>query len=158
MRKGASLKSAINYDFLSLDGFELQWELTEDGREIAFGTISQPGIEPAPSAYFPLWTTTPPKTGGFRISPERQPGFTEARGLLPAELMSMPMPSLNSAVPSAQDETRAASTRRGAIEPARTMIRSCSVSGDGFSIAFSRESGLAVFTGDAQGQELMLTR
>jgi beta-galactosidase len=148
----AVLEVRNNYDFLSLEGFELQWELKEDGRDISFGTIGDLAIAAGETATFRLWQTPPAKQAGSEYHLNVRVISATARGLLPAgHVYAATQFELN---PSTQAEARPADT--DGVLTVQDKGPELRVSGDGFSMAVSRESGLlsSLMLG---GQELMLT-
>ena len=141
-----------NYDFLSLDGFELQWEFKEDGREISFGTIGNLGIAAGETATFQLWQTPPPKQAGSEYHLNVRVVSPKAHGQMPAgHAYAATQFEVN---PSGHAEAGPAVVNGLlTVQDKGTELR---VSGDGFSMAVSRESGL-LSSLVLRGQELMLT-
>jgi beta-galactosidase len=150
--KTGELEIANRYSFLSLDGFEIQWELTEDGREIAFGTINNPGLAAGGSSTFRLWGNAHEKIAGAEYFLNVRLVSPEPWGLLPANHVyaHAQFPLANSL------QQPALQTRAVGQLSLSDNESSLSVSGDAFSVDFSRETGLLsslVF----DGRELMLT-
>jgi beta-galactosidase len=141
-----------NYDFLSLEGFELQWDFKEDGREISFGTIGNLGIAAGETATFRLWQTPPPKQAGSEYHLNVRVVSPNARGLMPAgHVYAATQFEVN---PSGQEEARP--VLASGLLTVQNKGAELRVSGEGFSMAVSRESGL-LSSLVLRGQELILT-
>jgi beta-galactosidase len=149
--EGAGLEVANHYDFLSLDGFELRWQLTEDGREAAFGTFSNLGLEAGGRSTFRLWETAPPRQVGAEYHLNVALVSPRARGLLPADhVYAHAQFALGG---SGLDEGQ--STGSDGKLSVRDSSSELSLSGTGFSLAFDRESGL-LSSLVIEGRELLL--
>jgi len=146
------LEITNHYDFQSLDGFELQWELTEDGHETAFGTINHPALAAGESGTFHLWGSAPVKRAGAEYFLTVSLVSPEPRGLLPANhVYAMTQFALEN-TPHQEDQPASLEGELSLQESESEL----SVSGEGFSVAFSQASGL-LSSLVLDGQELMLT-
>jgi len=139
-----------HYDFMSLRGFELHWELMKDGSSIEAGVLDLPEIAPNDSRPIEL---------GY--SPARQVGHTyhldlrlvspEARGILPAGHVYAEQQFLVLA-PAPTDGHRTAGS--GSLETEDTE-QAITVTGENFAARIDRDTGLLsslVF----EGEELIL--
>jgi beta-galactosidase len=73
-----------NYDFLSLDGFQLHWTLTGDGHEVSRGVSEDLGIAADSSAMIRLWDELPEQQAGQEYHLTLRLVSNDERGLLPA--------------------------------------------------------------------------
>ena len=140
-----------HYDFLSLDGFHLQWFLTANGRVVSEGVSGDLGIAADSSATIRLWDTRPAQIPGDEYHLSLQLISSAARGILPA----------GHEYASAQFEVPNLAGTRPATKPVQGIVKLekndqlVNVSGDGFAYGFDSKSGLLSsirFNGD----ELML--
>jgi beta-galactosidase len=72
------------YDFLSLDGFGLEWDVLENGRIVAFGQVANLGTQPGLVSFVDLWDKTPVLNEGSEYHLNLNMVSPNARGLLPA--------------------------------------------------------------------------
>jgi len=149
--KTGELEIANRYSFLALDGFELQWELIEDGRETAFGTINNPGLGAGDIGTFQLWKNAPEKRAGAEYFLNIRLVSPTPRGLLPAKhVYAHAQFALSNSIQQDKPQTRVEGGL--SVQEGKSELQ---VSGDGFSAAFNRETGLLsslIFN----GKELLL--
>jgi len=72
------------YDFISLEGFELQWTLLEDGWEKSFGSLHGLDTGPGESEILTLWNGPAERNPGLEYFLNLSLVSKEQRGLLPA--------------------------------------------------------------------------
>jgi len=145
------IKLSNNYDFLSLEGFHLQWTLADDGRVVAAGDSSDLGIAAGSAAKLRLWDRLPEQQPGHQYHLTMQLISNTARGILPA---GHAYASEQFVVPNLAGVAQSAEPVRGTLklQPDERMV---SVSGTGFNYGFSRGSGL-LSSIRFNGEELLL--
>jgi beta-galactosidase len=72
------------YSFLALDGFDLEWELLENGQVIAFGQVSDLGTQPGQVSGLRLWDQVSEQRPGSEYHLNVDLVSPAKRGLLPA--------------------------------------------------------------------------
>jgi len=140
-----------NYDFMSLEGFHLQWVLTDNGHVVADGINSDLGIAAGSNATIQLWESLPEQTPGHEYHLTLQLISTAARGILPAghEYASAQFP-----VPNKAGTAKPSKPVHGVVDTVKND-QMFIVSGKGFAYGFSRETAL-LSSMKIAGEELML--
>jgi beta-galactosidase len=139
------------YNFLPLDGFDLQWSLRESGRTVRSGIIRDLGVQPGEFAEYRLWETRPEQAPGREYFLNLAVVSSRDRGLLPAghayARAQFGIPNPNRAVPRPSAATVAVRVGEGSEH--------LTLQGEGFEFRFSRATGLlsSLVSG---GRELML--
>jgi len=140
-----------HYDFLPLDGFHVQWLLTADGKAVADGISEDLGIAAGSSAMIRLWDTLPGQVPGHEYHLTLQLISPDARGILPA---GHEYASVQFEVPNLAGVAEPSEPASGSVDLQQTD-RTLTVSGEGFTYGFKRETGL-LSSIRFDGQELML--
>jgi beta-galactosidase len=73
-----------SYDFISLDDFQLQWNLSEDGETVSFGSVEKLEIPPGGKKQLKIWSGSPAQNPGSEYFLDLELISPGARGLLPA--------------------------------------------------------------------------
>jgi beta-galactosidase len=135
---GGEVKVSNNYDFLSLDGFHLNWKLTDNGNAISEGSSENLGIAAGSSKTVKLWTSLPKQTPGHEYYLTLHLISKDARSLLPAghEYASEQFELANLA-----EAAKQAQPPRGKIR-LKQNGNLLSISGKGFSYGFDTETAL----------------
>lgn len=141
-----------NYDFIDLSEFELEWEVTADGKPVQGGAVRMLEVEPESRGELQLQYNTRTLRAGPEYHLNLRLVAAEARGLLPAqhiyatEQFALPIATANfAAAPAASGEAT--------VEVSEEEAR---ISGDGWVAAISRENGLLT-SYELAGKELLLT-
>jgi len=71
------------YNFLSLDGFSLDWQLLENGRPVRSGQIENLATQPGQESVFKLWNTAPAQRKDSEYHLDLRLVSPQPRGLLP---------------------------------------------------------------------------
>ncbi len=140
-----------NYDFIDLSEFQLQWELTADGRQVQSGVVSKLDVGPESEAGIRLDY----KPGRLRNGPEHHLNLRltgiEPRGLLPVNHVYAEAQLVFPGVAG----KFAGSTARGEIS-LQDSDDALVVSGNNFAASIGRQSGL-LSSISWSGKELLLT-
>jgi beta-galactosidase len=137
---------ANQYDFTSLDEFELRWDLIEDGSPIKSGVFKDLEVAPESERQISLGYRLPRQKAGAEYHLDLHLVSPAARGILPAEHIYA---EAQFAIP---NDTVAAPAKRpagGSLEIDESE-RAITVTGKNFSVGIDRESGLLsslTFTG-----------
>jgi beta-galactosidase len=141
-----------NYDFIDLADFELQWEVTADGRSVQSGVVRNLDVDAESEGIVLLQYN--PRT--LRTGPEHHLNLSlvapNARGLLPAEHVYA---SAQFELPTRVAGFTVAGTASGTLTVS-TTDEAISIVGDNFVAAFSKEHGL-LSSLVWSGQELLRT-
>jgi beta-galactosidase len=146
------LQLTNKYDFLSLDGFQLEWQVLEDGKLTALRGAFELSTPPGESSALRLWETAPDLRVGGEHHLNLRLVSPAARGLLPEGHVYADAQFPIGGRPAGTDEAPARCSRLQ-VSDTRFEIRvKC---GDG-SVAIERQSGLlsSVRLG---GKELLLS-
>jgi beta-galactosidase len=148
---GGTLQVKNDYDFLALAGFDLQWELLEDGRPVQQGSLADLGIEPGSASAVKLWEQQPAMKHGSEYHLNVSLVSPAPRGLLPAgHVYAQAQFELTG--PVAFSEERKPSCKQVSLKETRDEIRlGCGK----VSVSIDRVSGLLGSLGVA-GKSLML--
>ncbi len=144
------IEAANRYDFISLDRFDIRWEVAADGKVLKSGLIQKPAVGPRQSRTFalPLAGIRPaPGTEYFlniaAVTREAAPGVPKGH-VLAAEQFELPL----------RAEAKAVPAPAGAPLAVEDGARAIVVQGGEFAAAFDRLTGtLASFT--FRGRELV---
>jgi len=132
------LSVANQYDFTSLVGFELRWELLEDGTPIQSGTAEGLDIAPESDGRIRLGYRMPRQKAGAEYHLDLRLVSPAARGILPAGHIYAEA-QFEIANPTVATSARPAAV--GSLELTESE-RSISVTGKRFSVGFDRATGL----------------
>lgn len=148
---GGEITISNHYDFMSLDGFDLRWQLTGDGQLLADGVRDNLGIAAGSSATIRLWKKLPEQLPGQEYHLTLHLISTSARGILPA---GHEYASAQFEIPNLTGIAKPGKPPRGTID-IRQDDQMLIVSGKGFAYGFSTETALlsSIKIGD---EELML--
>jgi beta-galactosidase len=148
---GGTLQVKNDYDFLALAGFDLQWELLEDGRPVQQGSKADLGIAPGSASAVQLWEQQPAMKHGSEYHLNVSLVSPAPRGLLPAgHVYAQAQFELTG--PVAFSEERKPSCKQVSLKETRGEIRlDCGE----VSVSIDRVSGLLDSLGVA-GKSLML--
>ena len=127
-----------HYDFMSLEGFNLQWLLADNGHSVSDGVYKNLGIAAGASATIHLWDSLPKQTPGHEYHLTLRLISPAARGILPAghEYASAQFTVANKA------GTAKPSKPVNGVADTHEMDQMFIVSGKGFAYGFNKETGL----------------
>ncbi len=126
------------YDFLSLEGFDLQWLLTANGHVVAEGVRQDIGIAAGSIATIQLWDVLPEQTAGDEYHLTVHLVSSRARGILPA---GHEFASAQFEVPNLAGDAKLTTSAKGKVK-LREKGQMVVVSGEGFAYGFNRQTGL----------------
>jgi beta-galactosidase len=141
-----------NYDFLPLDGFELHWQLLENGRSTIEGQVEGLATLPGESSRHTLWTTSFERKAGKDYHLNAQLVSPVALGLLAAGHVYAHAQFELAGIP-ARARVKDSSPASLRVTSSEQQI---TIHGDRFTVGIARDSGLLnslVFHGD----ELLLS-
>ena len=146
-----SVEVSNNYDFIDLSAFELEWEVTADGKPVQVGAVR--GLEIGPESSGTVQLQYNPRT--LRAGPEYHLNLRlvapAARGLLPAQHVyataQLPLP-----IATADFSSASADAAEPTVDVTKTAAR---ISGTGWSATINRDTGLLSSYAFA-GKELLL--
>jgi beta-galactosidase len=151
-----TIRLTNNYDFLALEGFDLHWQLLENGRTLLDVSIGNLGTEPGASQTISLWKQAPRKRPGAEYHLNVQVVAPQARGLLSAgHVFAETQFALGPADRSAAWRQEPAAGRGSRLKLVKTAER-FELRGKGFSTAISRDTGL-LSSLIVDGEELLLS-
>ncbi|MEN6310923.1 MAG: glycoside hydrolase family 2 TIM barrel-domain containing protein, partial [Acidobacteriota bacterium] len=144
------IEAANRYDFISLDRFDIRWEVAADGKVLKSGLIQKPAVGPRQSRMFamPLAGIRPAPGAEYflniaAVTREAAPGVPKGH-VLAAEQFELPL----------RAEAKAVPAPAGAPLTIEDGARAIVVQGGEFAAAFDRLTGtLASFT--FRGRELV---
>ncbi len=146
-----SIRVDNGYDFTSLDGFELDWDITENGAAIESGVFGDLRAGPESGQSIELGYRLPPHYAGNEYHLNLRLVSPEARGILPAgHIYAEQQFSISSSSLMLGDTPES----RGSLTIDESE-RAITISGEHFSTRFDRDTGLLsslVFN----GEELLL--
>ncbi len=145
------LTVANNYDFTSLRGFELRWDLLEDGTPSQSGIFKGLDIAPESAGRVRLGYRMPRQRAGAEYHLDLRLVSPTARDLLPAEHIYA---EAQFEIPNATVAAPAKRTAGGTLETTESE-QAISIRGEQFSVGIDRNTGLLsslVF----EGEELIL--
>jgi len=141
------------YNFISLDGFILQWRLLENGRAVQNGSVEELSAGPGRSQLLRLWENALQLIAGREYFLDLHLVSPEPRDLLPAgheyARAQFPLPSIEVA-----DDEDAGKHRKVAVKLRQTKGQ-LALEGKAFSYRFDLQSGL-LSSIEIDGRELML--
>lgn len=127
-----------NYTFMDLSGFELRWEVTEDGRVTVDGVIPRLDIGPGIERNIDLGLERVTYRAGYEYHLNLSLVSPKARGILPAGHVYA---QVQFAIPIDQDLSVKAKRTRGRLTITEST-ESIAVRGRGFSVSVNRDTGL----------------
>ncbi len=148
---GGEIKVHNNYDFLSLDGFYLDWQLTGNGRVVSEGSSDDLGIAAGSSETVKLWKSLPKQTSGEEYHLTVHLISNDARSLLP---VGHEYASEQFELPNLAGAAKQAKSPRGKVK-LKQNANLLTISGKGFAYGFNPETALLSSINYGEG-ELML--
>jgi beta-galactosidase len=140
-----------NFDFRSLEGYELYWKLTTDGEPVDVGMVPAPAISPRETVELNLWTGMPRLKSSGEHFLDVELLHPQANGLLPA---GHQYARAQFSIPSRAVETRDLSSGLVAAQLLENKGE-IALKGDDFQYSFDRQTGL-LSSIVMDGRELML--